>query len=67
MQGAGSGSVSRILTFTKRAENVENFNTSGATTFYLSDGNLYGCGKNDNGQLGMGDTTNRTLFTKTTY
>ena len=64
----GSGDTSNIvLTFTKRAENVENFVISGVTTFYLSDGNLYGCGNNNYGQLGLGDTTDRTTFTKTTY
>ena len=64
----GSGDTSNlVLTFTKRAENVENFVISGVTTFYLSDGNLYGCGNNNYGQLGLGDTTNRTTFTKTTY
>ena len=63
----GSGDTTNVKTFTKRAENVENFVISGATTFYLSDGNLYGCGNNNYGQLGLGDTTNRTTFTKTTY
>ena len=33
----------------------------------MSDGNLYGCGNNNYGQLGLGDTTDRTTFTKTTY
>ena len=31
-----------------------------------NDGTLWGCGRNDLGQLGLGDTTNRTAFTKIT-
>ena len=46
---------------------IDNFVISGSTTFYLSGGKLYCAGKNDKGQLGKGDTTDRTTFTKTTY
>jgi alpha-tubulin suppressor-like RCC1 family protein len=28
-----------------------------------SNGHLYGCGNNDHGQLGLGDTTDRTTIT----
>ena len=31
-----------------------------------NNGTLWGCGKNDYGQLGLGDTTNRTTFTQVT-
>ena len=31
-----------------------------------NDGTLWGCGKNDYGQLGLGDYTNRTTFTQIT-
>ena len=31
-----------------------------------NDGTLWGCGRNDYGQLGLGDTTNRTTFTQIT-
>jgi alpha-tubulin suppressor-like RCC1 family protein len=36
-----------------------------STTFIeKSDGTVWSCGKNDKGQLGLGDTTNRTTFTQ---
>ena len=31
-----------------------------------NDGTLWGCGLNDSGQLGLGNTTNRTTFTQIT-
>ena len=31
-----------------------------------NDGTLWGCGQNDYGQLGLGDTTNRNIFTQIT-
>ena len=31
-----------------------------------NDGTLWGCGRNNNGQLGLGDTTNRNTFTQIT-
>ena len=31
-----------------------------------NDGTLWGCGRNNNGQLGLGDTTNRNIFTRAT-
>ena len=36
------------------------------TIILKNDGTLWGCGKNDYGQLGLGDTSNRSTFTKIT-
>ena len=36
------------------------------TLILQNDGTLYGCGTNSNGQLGLGDTNNRNIFTKIT-
>ena len=36
------------------------------TSILTNDGTLWGCGENTYGQLGLGDTDNRTIFTKIT-
>ena len=39
---------------------------SGHSLILKNDGTLWGCGLNNHGQLGLGDTTNRTTFTQIT-
>ena len=65
-QSAGEpANIPYILTFTKRASNVKDFCCSMYTTWYIDNNNdLYGCGHNDYGQQGSGDTTIVTVFTK---
>ena len=49
------------------ADNVKSIYSSRYYTIILKyDGTLYGCGRNDSGQLGLGDTNHRTIFTKAT-
>ena len=61
----GNGTTTNVLSFTKRADNVEKIYTSNNTTFYLTTtGELYGCGGNAFGQQGDGTTTNVLSFTK---
>ena len=63
-QGDG-GRTTNVLSFTKRADDVEKVYTSRRTTFYLTTtGELYGCGSNEKGQQGDGTTTNVLSFTK---
>jgi alpha-tubulin suppressor-like RCC1 family protein len=52
--------------FTKRAENVKDFKCTSEETWYLTkNGELYGCGENNYGEHGSGDTSNNVLtFTK---
>ena len=78
-QGNGGSSwSSNVSVFTKRAENVDRvFPSSMAgvytydsydyycvTWFITKDNELFGCGYNDYGQQGSGNTTNVTTFTK---
>ena len=47
--------------------NIKEIYLGGQHTIILkNDGTLWGCGLNDNGQLGLGDTTNRTVLTQIT-
>lgn len=40
--------------------------TNGYSSFAIKNGTLYGCGRNQAGQLGLGDTTDRTTWTEIT-
>ena len=64
----GLGDTSYRYTFTQVTTNVDDIKEiycSGGNTFILkNDGTLWGCGWNANGQLGLGDTINRTTFTQ---
>ena len=66
----GLGDTSRKTTFTQITTNTDNIRSiyCGEThTFILkNDGTLWGCGNNTNGQLGLGDTSNRATFTQIT-
>ena len=65
-QGNGtSGSGTDVTTFTQRATNVSQVFSTLNTTWYITNtGELYGCGRNNNGQQGSGDTTDVTTFTQ---
>ena len=61
----GDGTTKNVLTFTKRADNVEKIYTSNLTTFYLTTtGELYGCGFNGYGEQGDGTIKDVLTFTK---
>jgi alpha-tubulin suppressor-like RCC1 family protein len=66
----GSGDTTTVTTFTKRASNVKDFaccddSFPSVVSWYITEsGDLYGCGQNDYGQQGAGNTTNVTTFTK---
>ena len=61
----GSGDTNKVLTFTKRAENVKEVSCSYRTTWYIDNNNdLYGCGEGNNGQQGSGSTSTVKTFTK---
>ena len=66
----GLGSTRGTTTFTKITTNVNNIKEIcyGAyhTLILKNDGTLWGTGYNTSGQLGLGDKTNRTTFTKIT-
>ena len=66
----GLGDFNNRSTFTQVTTNVNNIKEiyCGVNhTFILkNDGTLWGCGDNSYGQLGLGDTTNRTTFTQVT-
>ena len=64
----GLGDTNYRTTFTQiitNADNIKSVYCGRCHTFILkNDGILWGCGRNDYGQLGLGDTNNRTTFTK---
>ena len=66
----GLGDDTSRTTFTQITTNVDNIKEiycGGYYTFILkNDGTLWGCGQNNFGQLGLGDTTNRNVFTQIT-
>ena len=66
----GLGDTNNRTTFTEvttNADNIKSVCCGMSHTFILeNDGTLWGCGRNDYGQLGLGDTTNRTTFTQIT-
>ena len=66
----GLGDTTNRTTFTKittNADNVKSVYCGRDHTFILkNDGTLWGCGLNDCCQLGLGDTTNRNVFTQIT-
>ena len=52
---------------TTNIDNIKEVYCGGSYTIILkNDGTLWGCGANGGGQLGLGDTTNRTTFTQIT-
>ena len=57
-------------TLTKITTNTDNIKSvycgSSYTVILKNDGTLWGCGWNDYGQLGLGDESNRTIFTQIT-
>ena len=64
----GLGDTTNKTTFTQittNADNIKEVYCGGNHTLILkNDGTLWGTGRNDYGQLGLGDTTNRTTFTQ---
>ena len=67
--GLGDNTNSRT-TFTQITTNTDDIKSVycgyAHTLILKNDGTLWGCGRNYEGQLGLGDTTNRTTFTKIT-
>ena len=66
----GLGDYNHRNTFTQittNADDIKSVCCGSAHTFILkNDGTLWSCGANSGGQLGLGDTTNRTTFTQIT-
>ena len=66
----GLGNTTAYKTFTKVTTNISDVKqiTCGMyRTFILkNDGSIWACGRNDYGQLGLGDTNNRNTFTQVT-
>ena len=66
----GLGDTTNRTTFTQITTNADDIRSVycgiNHTVILKNDGTLWGCGANDNGQLGLGDTTNRTTFTQIT-
>ena len=66
--GLGNNTGRTIFTqITTNTNDVKSVCCGGNHTFILkNDGTLWGSGANNNGQLGLGDATNRTTFTQVT-
>ena len=66
--GLGDGHDRYAFTqITTNTDNIKDVYCGGSYTIILkNDGTLWGCGANGSGQLGLGDTTNRTTFTQVT-
>ena len=69
--GLGTSDYSAHSTFTQVTTNINNdvsqiSGGSNHTIILKNDGNLWCCGYNNRGQLGLGDTTDRTTFTQIT-
>ncbi|MDY3777872.1 MAG: hypothetical protein SOZ53_03325 [Candidatus Onthovivens sp.] len=66
----GLGDTTNRTAFIQIATNTDDIKSvycGGYHTFILkNDGTLWGCGRNYEGQLGLGDTTDRTTFTQIT-
>ena len=67
----GLNNTTNRTTFTQVTTNINNdvkqISCGNAHTFILkNDGSVWSCGYNDQGQLGLNDTTNRTTFTQVT-
>ena len=66
----GLGNVSNVTTFTQitvNSENIKEICSGGAhITILKNDNTLWGCGNNGDGELGLGDSSNRNQFTKIT-
>ena len=67
----GLNDTTNRTTFTKVTTNINNdvkqIDCGNSHTFIIKiDGSVWGCGYNNKGQLGLGDTTNRTTFTQVT-
>ena len=69
----GDGTSTNVTTFTQRlsgetiasvSTNIDISNSSGTTWAVTTDGKLFGCGSNTDGQQGDGTTTNVTTFTQ---
>ena len=66
----GLGDGNNRTTFTEITTNVDDIKTINCGEYYTfilkNDGTLWSCGENDYGQLGLGDKTSKTTFTKIT-
>ena len=66
----GLGDTTNRNTFTQVTTNTDDIKEiycgAGHTLILENDGTLWGCGYNVDGELGLGDTTNRTTFTQIT-
>ena len=66
----GIGNTTNKYTFTQITTNADNIKSIYCGDNYelilKNDGTLWGCGRNANGQLGLGDSSDRTTFTQIT-